>query len=99
MSNEEVDEEIAKMAEYYQSTPDEIRESLERQGGSSTIENNLRTRKSIEALIAKTKVVEGEWIDENAAATASTGEAAEDEKPKKATKKKAPAKKAAKSNE
>ena len=66
VDQEEVEAEIATMAEYYRTTPDEIRESLERQGGTGTIDNNLRTRKSIEALIAKAKVTSGEWIDENA---------------------------------
>ena len=92
----EVDEEIGKMAEYYQTTADEVRKSLERQGGDGTIENNLRTRKSIEALIAKAKVVDGEWIDETAAEAVAESK---EEKPKKAPKKKAPAKKAAKANE
>ena len=95
VSKDEVDEEIGKMAEYYRATPDELRKSLEQQGGNSTIENNLRTRKSIEALIAKAKVTEGEWIDEAAAAEAAP-ESKEEDKPKKAQKKKAPAKKAAK---
>lgn len=79
---EEVDEEIAKMAEYYRTTPDEIRQSLERQGGTGTIENNLRTRKSIEALIAKAKVTDGPWVDESV--MEPEAEAATDEKPKKA---------------
>ena len=35
VADAEVDEEIGKMAEYYRSTPDEIRESLEKQGGGS----------------------------------------------------------------
>ena len=95
VSKEEVDAEIAKMAEYYRTTPEEIRTSLERQGGTSAIENNLRTRKSIEALIAKAKVVEGEWIDESAVETLAESK---DKKPKKAPKKKAPAKKAAKAS-
>ena len=99
VSTEEVDEEIAKMAEYYQAPPEEIRKSLEKQGGGGTIENNLRTRKSIEALVAKAKIVEGEWVDESLAGTAEASVAAEEEKPKKAAKKKAPAKKAAKSTE
>ncbi len=99
VSKEEVDEELGKMAEYYRTTPDELRKSLESQGGEGTIENNLRTRKSIEALIAKAKVTEGEWIDEaaEAAAAAAVAEGASEtaeEKPKKAAKKKAPAKKA-----
>lgn len=96
VSKEEVDEEIGKMAEYYRATPDELRKSLERQGGEGTIENNLRTRKSIEALISKANVVDGEWVDESVAEAAEEGE---DEKPKKTPKKKAPAKKAAKANE
>ncbi|MGB7207084.1 MAG: trigger factor [Pyrinomonadaceae bacterium] len=82
VSESEVDEEIGKMAEHYRSTPEEIRLSLERQGGTGTIHNNLRTRKSIEAMIAKAKVVEGEWIDEAANAIAEAAE----EKPKKAAK-------------
>ena len=99
VSTEEVDEEIAKMAEYYQAPPEEIRKSLEKQGGGGTIENNLRTRKSIEALVAKAKIVEGEWVDESFAGAAEASAVAEEEKPKKAAKKKAPAKKAAKSTE
>jgi trigger factor len=95
VSKEEVDEEIAKMAEYYRATPEELRKSLEQQGGEGTIQNNLRTRKSIEALIAKATVTDGEWIDEKAAEAASE---TKEEKPKKAAKKKAPAKKAAKAS-
>jgi trigger factor len=101
VSKEEVDEQVVKMAEYYRTTPEELRKSLESQGGEGTIENNLRTRKSIEAVIAKAKVTEGEWIDEAAQAAAAAeavSETAEEEKPKKAAKKKAPAKKAAKAS-
>lgn len=79
----EVDEEITKMAGYYRSSAEEIRESLEKQGGGvENIRNNLKTRKSIEALIAKAKVTDGEWIDESAI------QPEEAEKPKKAAKKK-----------
>ncbi|MEO6655416.1 MAG: trigger factor [Pyrinomonadaceae bacterium] len=87
----EVDEEIAKMAAYYRSSPEEIRESLEKQGGGvENIRNNLKTRKAIEAVIAKAKVSNGEWIDESLAQQET------EEKPKKASKKKETAKKAAK---
>ena len=82
----EVDEEITKMAEHYRVTAEEIRESLEKQGGGiDSIRNNLRTRKSIEAVIAKAKVTNGEWIDE----TLGQSDAAASDKPKKAAKKKA----------
>jgi trigger factor len=95
VTKDEVEAEIGKMAEYYRATPEELRKSLEQQGGEATIQNNLRTRKSIEALIAKAKVVEGQWIDETQAVS---GSVEEEDKPKKAAKKKAPAKKAAKAS-
>jgi trigger factor len=91
----EVDEEIGRMADYYRSTPEEVNESLAKQGGNGVIENNLRTRKSIEALVSHAQVTDGPWVDDK------TEEAAEKaEKPKKASsKKKAPAKKSAGSGE
>lgn len=81
VSQEEIEEEIGKMAEYYRTTPEEIKESLKKQGGEGTIENNLKTRKSIEALIAKAKVTEGEWIEEQPEGSGDSAES--DEKPKK----------------
>lgn len=91
VGDSEVEAEIQQMADYYKATPEEIRESLEKQGGGvENIQNNLKTRKSIEAVIAKAKVVDGEWVDESNL----PDEAAK--KPKDASKKKAPAKKAAK---
>lgn len=87
----EVDEEIAKMAEYYRATPEEIRDSLEKQGGGvDNIRNNLKTRKAIEAVMEKAKITKGEWVDESLAQPEA------EEKPKKAAKKKPAAKKAAK---
>lgn len=87
----EVEDEIAKMAEYYKATAAEIRESLEKQGGGvENIRNNLKTRKAIEAVVSQAKVTRGEWIDEQ------PGSAAGGEKPIKAPKKKDPTKKAAK---
>jgi len=80
VSDGEVDDEITKMAEFYRSTPEEVRESIEKQGDSTDgIRNNLKTRKSIEAIIAKAKVTDGEWIDE----TLAPGEPAEEKKLKK----------------
>ena len=78
VSDAEIEEEIAKIAAQYRATPDEIRDSLKKQGGENTIKNNLRTRKSIEALVAHAKVAEGKWKDP------SETEDAEPAKPKKA---------------
>jgi trigger factor len=84
----EVDEEIDRMAKHYKASPDEIRESIEKQDGIENIRHNLRTRKTIEAIVARAKVTDGPWIDENAEQP--------EEKPKAEKKKKEPAKKAAK---
>ncbi|MGB2750720.1 MAG: trigger factor [Pyrinomonadaceae bacterium] len=91
VADAEVDEEITKMAEYYRATPEEIRDSLEKQGGGvDNIRNNLKTRKAIEAVMEKAKITKGVWIDESLAQPET------EEKPKKAAKKKPAAKKAAK---
>jgi trigger factor len=82
VSKEEVEEELGKMAEYYRTTPEEVRDSLKKQGGERTIENNLRTRKTIEALVSQAKIEDGPWQSEEKA------EETTKEKPKKATKKK-----------
>lgn len=84
VTKEEVDEEIAKMAEYYRTTPEEVKASLEKQGGTGTIENNLKTRKSIEALIAKAKITDGPWVDDSLGDVPAESES--EEKPKKAAK-------------
>ena len=84
VTREEIDEEIGKLAEYYQSTPEEVTESLAKQGGTATIENNLKTRKSIEALVAKAKVTDGPWVDESLAE--GVEEEVPKEKPKRASK-------------
>lgn len=87
VSEADVEEEMGKLAVYYRTSPDEVRASLEKQGGAETIRNNLRTRMAIDALVSKVKIVEGEWIDESQdEPTAETGK-----------KKKTPARKAAKS--
>ena len=78
------------MAEYYRSTPDQIRESMEKQGGGlDNIRNNLKTRKTVEALVSKAKIIEGEWVDPNAAQPVVEEEGRTEKK--KTTKKKAAA--------
>lgn len=91
VADDELNEELGKMAEYYRVSVDEVRESLEKQGGGTgNIRNNLKTRKSIEAVIEHAKIVEGAWVDE------SVEQPEQVEKAKKPAKKKAPSKKAAK---
>jgi len=67
VTDEDVDAEIQSMADYYRTSPEEIRTSFEKNNGLEQIRNNLRTRKAIEALISKAKITEGDWVDESAA--------------------------------
>lgn len=91
VSDDELDEELGKMAEYYRASKDEIRESLEKQGGGlDSLRNNLKTRKSIESIVAQATIKTGDWVDE------SVGQVVPEEVEKKPAKKKASAKKAAK---
>lgn len=90
VSKEEFEEEIGKMAEHYRVSPEELRASLDKHGESASIENSLKNRKTIEAVVAHAKITDGPWVDEPVSASP------EDEpKPKKARQKKPPAKKAA----
>jgi trigger factor len=82
VSDDELNEELQKMADYYRATVEELRQSMETQDGAiDSIRNNLKTRKAIEAVVAKAKVTDGPWIDENAYSAADL--APEDEKPQK----------------
>ncbi|MCA1589105.1 MAG: trigger factor [Acidobacteria bacterium] len=73
----EIDDEVAKMAEYYRMTADDFRAALEKQGGTASIENNLKTRKSIEALVAKATITGGPWLDESVDQAASKADETE----------------------
>ena len=96
VTGEEVAAEIERMAQYYRTTPEEIRKSLTEQGGEANIASNLRTRKAVDAIFKSAKITEGEWIDENQARADEDGSEAEIEeadKPKKEKKPKAEKKK------
>jgi len=95
VTDAEVDEEIGKMASYYRATPEEVRESLEKQGGGvENIQNNLKSRKAIEVVVAKATVTNGEWVDESKSEVTGGGNGEAEPEEKKV--KKAPKKKAAK---
>ncbi len=87
VSEDEVKEEIEKMAEYYRTSVEDFRKSLNQQGGDAMIENNLRTRKAVEALVEKATVKDGEWIDENQMQAEQTEKAETESKEKKTEKK------------
>jgi len=63
ISEEEITDEINRMAQQYRVSPEEIRTSLNQQGGEANISSSLRTRKAVEALVKNAKITDGEWID------------------------------------
>ena len=95
VSDEEITEEIQKMARHYRATPEDIRASLAQQGGEDGIANSLRTRKSVEALMKNAKITDGEWIDPNQP-PAATEKNKDTEENKEPGKKEAKAKKSSK---
>jgi len=97
VTEDDLNEELGKMAEHYRTDVAQLREIVSKQqNGLENIKNNLRTRKTVEALVSKAKVTEGEWIEEQREQSESGGgettteaTAATEDKPKKATKAKA----------
>lgn len=93
ISDEEVTEEIERIAQHYRTTAEQIRASLaQQQGGEANIANSLRTRKAVEALAANARITDGEWIDPNQPLVGeeeekrSEGEEKKTKKPAKKTK-------------
>ncbi|WP_088033121.1 trigger factor [Evansella clarkii] len=58
VSEEEVDQEIEKMAEMYQRSADEIKQILAMQGGADTLKGDLKVRKAIDFLVENSKTAE-----------------------------------------
>ena len=81
VSEEEITEEIQKMARHYRATPEDIRASLAQQGGEDGIANSLRTRKAVEALMKNAKITDGEWVDQSQPQVEDSEET--EDKPKK----------------
>jgi len=87
VSDEEVQNELVMMANYYGAPVEQIKQSLAQEGGEANIANNLRTRKAIEAIFIFFKITDGEWIDPSQPQATETETAAEEEKPKSKAKK------------
>lgn len=96
VSDAEVDEEIERIAQYYRTTPDQIRQSLAEQGAEMNIAHSLRTRKAVEAIVKNAKITDGEWVSENQAPVeeGQTPDASEEGEKEKVKSKKAKGEKA-----
>jgi trigger factor len=88
VSKDEISEEIEKMANYYRVSAEQIRDSLKNQGGEQSIQDRIRSRKSVEVVFSNAKITDGEWIDPSQVSLDET-KPVKEEKPKKAKAKKA----------
>ena len=86
VTDEQVNEEINRLAESLGQTPEQVRDALTKQGGERSIADRLRVRRTIEFLTENARVTEGEWREEEAPAEAasSSGDTAEQENTKEA---------------
>jgi len=74
ITEEEIAEEINRMAQQYSVSPEDIRASLSQQSGEASISSSLRTRKAVEALVNNANITDGEWIDETQILKTEEGE-------------------------
>jgi trigger factor len=74
ITEEEIAEEINRMAQQYSVSPEDIRASLSQQSGEASISSSLRTRKAVEALVNNANITDGEWIDETQTLKTEEGE-------------------------
>jgi trigger factor len=82
VSQEDIDQEIGYMAQYYSVSTDEVRKQ---QGIEANIANSLRTRKAVEVIFENAKIKDEEWIEEGEPypiVEAETEEKAENKKAK-----------------
>jgi trigger factor len=77
VKQEEIDHEIEMMAANSQVTVEEVRSHLEKHGGEANINDRLRSRKAVDALLGHAKITDGEWIDPNQVPDVAPEEAAE----------------------
>lgn len=73
--DDEVKEEVERLADLYRVSLDEFTNSLNKNGGIDNVRNSIRTRKTIEAVLQYAKVTDGDWIDESAQAASEAGDA------------------------
>jgi trigger factor len=64
VTDEEIDEEINRIAEASRQAPEQVRAALTKQGGTTSIAGRLRNRKALDLLIETARVTDEEWREE-----------------------------------
>ncbi len=78
VTDEEVEEEINRIAEASRQAPEQVRAALTKQGGATSIADRLRNRKALDLLIDNARVSDEEWREEVEEAPESTEAAAQE---------------------
>ncbi|HEX8177757.1 MAG TPA: trigger factor [Pyrinomonadaceae bacterium] len=67
VTDEEIEEEINRVAEASRQSPEQVRAALTKQGGATSIADRLRSRKALDLVIENARVTDEEWREEEEA--------------------------------
>lgn len=65
VTEDELNEEILRMADYYRIPTEDVRGSLAADGGMENIKRQLKTRKTIEVIVEQAVVTDEAWVEES----------------------------------
>jgi trigger factor len=64
VTDEEIEEEINRIAESSRQAPEQVRAALTKEGGTTSIADRLRNRKALDLIIENARVTDEEWREE-----------------------------------
>lgn len=64
VTDEEIEEEINRIAQASRQAPEQVRAALTKQGGTTSIADRLRNRKALDLVIENARVTDEEWREE-----------------------------------
>lgn len=65
VTEEDLNEEILRIANYYRVPTDDVRASLAADGGGDNLKHQLKTRKTIEVIVTHAKITDEPWVEES----------------------------------
>lgn len=78
VTDEEVEEEINRIAQASRQAPEQVRAALTKQGGTTSIADRLRNRKALDLIVENARVTDEEWREEEAAASSREADTGQD---------------------
>ena len=72
VTDEEVEEEINRIAMASRQSPEQVRAALTKQGGTTSIADRLRNRKALDLIIENARLTDEEWREEEEVVAAAT---------------------------